>query len=47
MANFKKDIMMVLTVKDKEGKTFDSVESLNFEFQANKKTDKFYPNNFS
>jgi len=34
MANFKKDIMLVLTVKDKEGKTFDSVESLNFEFQA-------------
>ena len=25
---------MILTVKDKDGKTFDSVESINFEFKV-------------
>lgn len=34
MSNYKKDLQMILTVKDKDGNTFDSVESLNFEFQV-------------
>lgn len=34
MSNYKKDLQMILTVKDKDGKTFDSVESINFEFKV-------------
>jgi hypothetical protein len=34
MSNNKKDLQMILTVKDTEGKTFDSLESLNFEFKV-------------
>ncbi len=34
MSNNKKDLQMILTVKDAEGKTFDSLESLNFEFKV-------------
>ncbi len=38
MSNYKKDLQMILTVKDKDGKTFDSVESINFEFKVFKIT---------
>ena len=34
MSNNKKDLQMILTVKDSDGKTFESLESLNFEFKV-------------
>jgi nuclear pore complex protein Nup210 len=34
MSDYKKNLQMILTVKDSKGKTFDSVESLNFEFKV-------------
>jgi hypothetical protein len=34
MSNNKADIQMILTIKDSDGKTFDSAESLAFEFKV-------------
>ena len=35
MSNNKKDLQMILTVKDSAGKTFEAVESIKFDFKVN------------
>ena len=37
MSSVNKDLLMVLTVKDKDGHTLDGVESLNFDVKVSQK----------